>query len=97
VDVVVMTAPDGRPVRVAVAVSRRERMRGLREGLPVGCDGMLFPRTRSVHTFGMRVPLRVVLLDREGAVVRDRVVPPGRVVLPRLRVRAVLELAYRPS
>jgi uncharacterized membrane protein (UPF0127 family) len=42
--------------------------------------GLLLPRTRSVHTFGMRFALDLVWLDREGRVVRvDRGVGPWRV------------------
>jgi 3-hydroxybutyryl-CoA dehydrogenase len=51
---------------------------GLR-ALPPGV-GLLLPRTRSVHTFGMRIALDLVWLDREHRVVRvDRAVPPRRV------------------
>jgi uncharacterized membrane protein (UPF0127 family) len=41
-------------------------MRGLlgRSGLPQG-EGMLFPRTGSVHTMFMRFPIDLVFLDRE--------------------------------
>jgi uncharacterized membrane protein (UPF0127 family) len=54
--------------------------------------GLLLPRTRSVHTFGMRFPLDLVWLDRSGQVVRvDRAVRPGRVRSCR-EARAVVEL-----
>jgi hypothetical protein len=53
---------------------------------------LLFPRCRSVHTFGMRFALDLVWLDAAGAVVRvDRGVPPRRLRWC-LRARAVLEL-----
>lgn len=69
------------------------RLRGLagRRRLPAGC-GLLFPRTRSVHTHFMRFAIDVVFLDDDDRVVR---------VVPRLRpwraagsrdARAVLEL-----
>jgi uncharacterized membrane protein (UPF0127 family) len=48
------------------------------DALPPGV-GLHLPRTRSVHTFGMRFALDLVWLDRHGAVVRvDRDVPPRR-------------------
>jgi uncharacterized membrane protein (UPF0127 family) len=54
--------------------------------------GLLLPRTRSVHTFGMRFPLDLVWLDRGGQVVRvDRDVRPWRVRSCR-GARAVVEL-----
>jgi len=55
--------------------------------------GLLLPRTRSVHTFGMRFALDLIWLDGEGRVIRmDRGVPPGRVRGCRA-ARAVVELA----
>jgi uncharacterized membrane protein (UPF0127 family) len=40
---------------------------------------LLIPRCRSVHTFGMRFPLDLVWLDRDGRVLRvDEAVPPRR-------------------
>jgi uncharacterized membrane protein (UPF0127 family) len=54
--------------------------------------GLLIPRCRSVHTFGMRFPIDVVFLDRGGREVARRVaVRSGRVVADR-RAAAVLEL-----
>ncbi len=67
---------------------------GLRE-LPAGA-ALLLPRTRSIHTFGMRFALDLVWLDRHGRVVRiDHGVRPGRVRGCRT-ARAVVELAARP-
>jgi uncharacterized protein len=55
-------------------------------------EGLLLPRTRSVHTFGMRFALDLHWLDAAGAVVRvDRAVPPRRLRTCRC-ARAVLEL-----
>lgn len=66
---------------------------GLRS-LPPGI-GLLLPRTRSVHTVGMRFALDLVWLDRHGRVVRvDRAVAPLRVRCCR-EARAVIELAAR--
>jgi|SRR5829696_2681088 len=43
--------------------------------------GLLLPRCRSVHTFGMRFPLDLLFLDEEGRVIElRRAVPPGRVI-----------------
>jgi hypothetical protein len=54
---------------------------------------MFLRRCRSVHTFGMRVPITVAGLDRWLGVRWVAVVPPRRVVLPRRGVRHALELA----
>ena len=70
------------------------RMRGLlgRKSLPEG-EGLLIPRTGSIHTFFMAFPIDVVFLDREG---RVKSVAPA---VPRGRTRAhrgaksVVELA----
>jgi len=78
---------------VPVATSRRARLLGLahldRGRAP---EGLLIPRCRSVHTFGMRFALDLVFLDGAGEVVAIR---PG--VGPRRLVRCsaasgVLEL-----
>ena len=54
--------------------------------------GLLIPRCRSVHTFGMRFPLDVLFLDGEGRVIElRRGVPPGRVIRS-ASAMAVLEL-----
>jgi uncharacterized protein len=54
--------------------------------------GLLIPRCRSAHTFGMRFTLDVLFLDEVGRVIElRRGVSPGRVVrCP--RAMAVLEL-----
>jgi hypothetical protein len=54
--------------------------------------GLLIPRCRSVHTFGLRFPIDVVFLDGEGGeIARVRGLGPGRVAADR-RAVAVLEL-----
>jgi uncharacterized protein len=78
-------------VEILVANSLRRRLLGLalRRHAPSGW-GLLFPRCRSVHTFGMRFPIDVVFLDSDGGV--TRVVSglrPGRIVLCRRAVAAV--------
>jgi uncharacterized protein len=43
--------------------------------------GLLIPRCRSVHTFGMRFPIDVLFLDEEDRVIElRRGVPPCRVI-----------------
>lgn len=60
--------------------------------LPDGV-ALQLPRTRSVHTVGMRFALDLVWLDAAGGVVRvDRAVRPGRVRVCR-RARSVVERA----
>ena len=55
-------------------------------------DGaMLLPRTRSIHTLGMRFPMDVAFLDRELVVVGTVRLPPWRLALPRRGGRNVLE------
>ncbi len=71
--------------RCAVATRPWTRLRGLlgRSGLEAG-EGMLFPRTGSVHTMFMRFPIDVVFLDRELCVLSVReAVPPWRAVKQR--------------
>jgi hypothetical protein len=59
--------------------------------------GLLIPRCRSVHTFGMRFAIEVVFLDASGRVVsRHGDVRPGRVVADR-RGTSVLELPSLPE
>ena len=80
------------------------RARGLRRlvGLAFRAEvppgvALHLPRCRSVHTFGMRVALDLVWLDRGDEVVRiDRAVPPGRVRWCR-HARSVLELRSGPA
>ena len=53
---------------------------------------MLFPRCRSVHTFGMCFAIDVVFLDGHGwPIEARRAVSPGRVVACR-RAAAVIEM-----
>ena len=59
-----------------------------------GDEGLWIPRCRAVHTLGMRVPLDVVFLDRDGRVVRiEAGVPPGRWHVGEPRAHAVAEFA----
>ena len=54
---------------------------------------LLLERTRSIHTFGMRFPIAVALVDRDLVVRCVRSVRPARLLLPRLGTRHVLECA----
>jgi uncharacterized membrane protein (UPF0127 family) len=78
---------------VPVARTRRARLLGLAllDRAEAG-EGLLIPRCRGVHTFGMRFALDLVFLDAEGRVIElRRAVPPRRVARNR-RAWTVLEL-----
>lgn len=80
--------------RVAVADWFWPRLRGLlgRDGLAEG-EGLLIKPSRGVHMYGMRFPLDVLLLDREGRV--SETFPglqPGEATGMRKGVRYALEL-----
>jgi uncharacterized membrane protein (UPF0127 family) len=96
VDIVTLRQSDGRVAceRCSVANHPWTRLRGLlgRSGLEVG-EGMLFPRTGSIHTMFMRFPIDVVFLDAELRVLSVRKgVPAWRAVKER-GAKATLELA----
>ncbi|MEU6401474.1 DUF192 domain-containing protein [Streptomyces sp. NPDC046985] len=77
-------------VPLELASSYRARTRGLlgRDGI----DGaILLSPANSVHTFRMRFPIDVAYLDRHLRVLAVRTMPSGRLGLPRLRSRHVLE------
>jgi uncharacterized membrane protein (UPF0127 family) len=83
--------------RACVARSAWVRLIGLawldREEVPGGW-GLLIPRCRSVHTFGMRFALDVWFLDVDGRVVRRvEAVPPRRV----LWCRGAAAVVERPA
>jgi uncharacterized membrane protein (UPF0127 family) len=67
---------------VPVATSRLSRLLGLALlGRVRAGPGLLIPRCRSVHTFGMRFRLDVLFLDAEGRVIDlRRAVPPWRLL-----------------
>ncbi|MFD5965122.1 DUF192 domain-containing protein [Streptomyces sp. NPDC058783] len=85
---------DGGRVRVPleIASSYRARTRGLLGRGSVEGAMLLSPAT-SVHTFRMRMAIDVAYLDRRLTVVAVRTMRPGRLGLPRLRARHVLEAA----
>lgn len=81
---------------VAVARGPRARLLGLaRLDRDDARPGLLIPRCAAVHTFGMRFPLDLVFLDRDGRPLSARrAVPPRRFAADR-RAAAVLELPSR--
>jgi uncharacterized membrane protein (UPF0127 family) len=94
-EVVTLLHSDGRPAceRCAIADRPWTRLRGLlgRSGLAPG-EGMLFPRTGSVHTMFMRFPIDVVFLDDALRVLSVReAVPAWRTVVER-GAKVTLEL-----
>ncbi|MFJ7177214.1 DUF192 domain-containing protein [Streptomyces massasporeus] len=77
-------------VPLEIAASYRARTKGLlgRDSL----DGaILLSPANSVHTFRMRMAIDVAYLDRHLRVVAVRTMRPGRLGLPRLRARYVVE------
>jgi len=77
---------------VHVAAGPFARLRGLAglDDLP-GEHGLLLPRTRSVHTLGMRFALDLVWLARDGSVVEvEQGVAPRRHAMAR-NARSVVE------
>jgi len=82
---------DGEPVgEVEVARSLAERSRGLlgRDGIETG---LVLDPASSVHTFGMRFPIDVAYVGRDGRVLAVRTMPRHRLGLPRPRTRWILE------
>ncbi|MER5597639.1 DUF192 domain-containing protein [Streptomyces sp. NPDC002265] len=79
-------------VPLEIATSYRARTKGL-----LGRDrvegAILLSPASGVHTFRMRVPIDVAYLDRRLDVIAVRTMKPGRLGLPRLRSRHVLEAA----
>lgn len=73
-----------------VAGTRRARAKGL-----LGRDGhdgaVLFPGTRSVHTFGMRFDIDVAFLDADGRVLKVRTLPRRRITMPVRGAHSVVE------
>ncbi|MFF2224363.1 DUF192 domain-containing protein [Streptomyces globisporus] len=82
--------PEGQAVPLRIAASYRARTKGL-----LGRDGiegaMMLTPCGSVHTFRMRFPIDVAYLDRKFRVLAVTTMKPGRLGLPRLRARHVVE------
>jgi hypothetical protein len=73
-----------------VAGTYSERLRGLL-GYPGYEGAFILPRTRSVHSLGMRFAIDVAFLDRQLCVIDVISLGPWRMSLPRWRARTVLE------
>jgi uncharacterized membrane protein (UPF0127 family) len=87
---------DGREVPMATSyVSRLLGLSWLRRERAGA--GLLIPRCRSVHTFGMRFPLDVLFLDADGRVIEHRKCVPSRRFVRHRAAAAVLELPARSA
>jgi len=87
-----IVGPRGLRLSALVPSTRRERARGLIGRTNLATDeALLLEHTRSIHTFGMRFTISVVLLDDELEVRAVRSIPPNRLLMPRPRIRHVLE------
>lgn len=80
-----IAAPDG-VVEVAVAESFRLRLIGLMGLEPKDVEPLLFPRCRSIHTYGMKTPIDIVWLENDGENARTLGVVEG--LRPRSHLRA---------
>ncbi|MFF6916057.1 DUF192 domain-containing protein [Streptomyces sp. NPDC012466] len=91
-ELMVHAGDDEPPVTVPleIASSYRARTKGL-----LGRDSVkgaiLLSPANSVHTFRMRMPIDVAYLDRHLRVIAVRTMRPGRLGMPRLRARHVVE------
>jgi len=76
-----------------LALDSPARTRGLlgRDSLPPG-SGLIIAPCQGVHTFGMRFPIDIVFVRRDGRVVRCRPAVPPRRLAVWLTAFAVLEL-----
>ncbi|MFE0512508.1 DUF192 domain-containing protein [Streptomyces sp. NPDC058964] len=77
-------------VPLEIATSYRARTKGLL-GRDAVDGAILLSPANGVHTFRMRIPIDVAHLDRDLTVIAVRTMRPGRLGLPRLRSRHVLE------
>ncbi|MFC9621559.1 DUF192 domain-containing protein [Streptomyces sp. NPDC056930] len=77
-------------IPLRIAATYRTRSRGLLG--QNGIDGaLLITPCGSVHTFRMRFTIDVAYLDRKFNVVAVHTMKPGRLGMPRLRARHVIE------
>jgi uncharacterized membrane protein (UPF0127 family) len=85
--------------RCFVAKSFLARFLGLmgRKMIPAD-EAVFFPKCNSIHTFFMRFPIDVILLNREGQVVEIiAAMRAWRMILPRRQVRHVIEMRANRS
>ena len=75
-----------------IAQTRQQRRRGL-----IGQDcidgAFVLSRCRSVHTFGMRVPIDIIVIDREGMVLCTASLRPRRVAPYVRRAHTIIEVS----
>ena len=84
-------------LRVTLAVTFRQRLRGLLRTTAQDDEVLLLTPCRSIHTYGMRYALDVAFVDERGVVVLSaRNVVAGKKISCRQAV-AVLERAATPS
>jgi hypothetical protein len=80
--------------RVLAAAATADSLAARSKGL-LGRDcfegAMILPRTRMVHTLGMRFPIDVAFCDGEMVVVDITTLRPWRMSAPRRKTRAVVE------
>ncbi|MEU1696453.1 DUF192 domain-containing protein [Streptomyces hirsutus] len=89
----VVPGDEGQPdvrVPLEIAASYRARTKGLLGRTSLNGALLLSP-ANSIHTFRMRMPIDVAYLDRRLRVIAVRTMPPGRLGLPRVRARHVVE------
>ena len=74
----------------AIAASRQDRRRGLRGATSVPYP-LVIERCRWVHSFGMKIPIDVVYLDKESHIIKIHTLNPNRLASPVFRATRVLE------
>lgn len=81
--------------RVETAEGLIQRLRGLLRHRTMERDaGLLLPKAKQVHTFGMTFPIDVVFCDANGRIVHVvRGMRPNRLTRVVLRSRCAIELA----
>lgn len=80
-------------IEVPVAVTSGSRLLGLSHlDRALAGPGLLIPRCRAVHTFGMRFPLDLLFLGSAGAVVAWVQAVPSRRFVAERAAEAVLEV-----
>lgn len=77
-------------VPLEIAASYRARTKGLLGRTSLDGALLLSPAS-GIHTFRMRMAIDVAYLDRRLRVLAVRTMPPGRLGLPRVRARHVIE------
>ncbi len=73
-----------------IASTWSERRQGLL-GRTSFAGALVLPRTGSVHTVGMRMPIDVLFCDRSGAVIAIDTLKPWRITRPRWGVSMAVE------